>query len=120
MAARNVANRSPEQLWDTILKEGPPPLFEIMRDFEQHEAILKEPVEAVRLLSGGTLPVLSDKLPEEDKKPAATKTPRAAQPQVWDREPAKECNVLVQHSMCAPLLSTEATPSPELAATIKN
>ena len=119
VAARNVANRSPVQILATIMKQGPPPLFEVMRDFEQHEAILKEPVEAVRLLSGGALPEPSDHAPEETKKPAAVQVPQATQPQVWDHDPEKEYEVLVNHSMCASLSSQVATPSPELAAVIR-
>ena len=57
VAARNVLGRSDDEIRATFMKQGPPPLFESMRDYEQHQAILHAPIEAVHFFSGGRLPL---------------------------------------------------------------
>ena len=113
VAARNVEKRSGNELLATIMKQGPAPPFEIMRDYEQHEAILKEPVDAVRLLTGGQLPPFKapGEMPaqgkKQGKKPAA---PKGKQSGTWEREAEKEYNILVKNSMYSELASPQAAP----------
>lgn len=109
VAARNVEKRSGNELLATIMKQGPAPPFEIMRDYEQHEAILKEPVDAVRLLTGGQLPPFNapGEMPAQGKKPAA---PKGKQSGTWEREAEKEYNILVKNSMYSELASPQAAP----------
>ena len=104
VAARNLAKMSEEELQATITKEGPPPLFEVMRDFEMHEAIRLAPVEAVRILSSGRLPAAKGL--EDSKLPA---TPLQASLAVWAPEPEKERQLMKNFQAKAALSPAKAS-----------
>ena len=104
VAARNVASMSEEEIRATIIKEGPTPLFEVMRDFEMHEAIRLAPVEAVRILSSGRLP--AGKGLEDKKLPP---TPLEASLSVWAPEPEKEQQLMKNFKATAALPPAKAS-----------